>query len=84
MNTLTFGRGPGVDIRVDNEYVDRRHCRVHQLDSDRFMVEDLGSTNGTYLRRRWSSIRVTTSVEMIPGDMIHLGGPRGVTLPWHA
>lgn len=84
MNTLTFGRGPGVDIRVENPYVDRVHCRITQAGPERFLVEDMGSTNGTYLRRRWSSIRVTSAVEMTPGDQVHLGGPKGVTLPWRA
>src|SRR4051812_16303075 len=42
------GRSPSADIRFDEPGVSRIHCRVVR-DDDGFFVEDLGSTNGTYV-----------------------------------
>lgn len=43
---------PDIDLdRYDAEYkISRRHARII-LDSDQYMVEDLGSTNGTFINR---------------------------------
>lgn len=44
-----IGRFPSCDIRVDDDYASGEHCLVRKLDDDRIVVEDLGSTNGTFL-----------------------------------
>jgi pSer/pThr/pTyr-binding forkhead associated (FHA) protein len=46
----TAGRGPDSDIFLDDVTVSRRHA-VFNRDADGFVVEDVGSLNGTYLNR---------------------------------
>jgi pSer/pThr/pTyr-binding forkhead associated (FHA) protein len=46
----TAGRGPDSDIFLDDVTVSRRHATFTRTD-DGFVVEDVGSLNGTYLNR---------------------------------
>lgn len=46
--TIILGRGQGADIRFDDELVSRRHCAL-SFDGQNVTVEDLGSTNGTFV-----------------------------------
>ena len=43
---MTIGRAPGCTIVLDDQYVSSLHTRVFR-DADSWMVEDLGSKNGT-------------------------------------
>lgn len=45
---MVIGRSPQCDIQVDQESVSRNHCRI-RFTGDGFLVQDLGSTNGTYV-----------------------------------
>src|SRR5579872_6504195 len=45
---ITVGRKPDNDIVVDNPAVSSHHCKI-TLVGEEFFVEDLDSTNGTYL-----------------------------------
>lgn len=45
---VVVGRGADCDIQVDRDSVSRRHARF-VLDDEYWYVEDLGSTNGTYV-----------------------------------
>ena len=63
---ISLGRGPDNDIILDTDgYVSSRHTRVFQEDGE-FFVEDLGSTNGTFLR-------VKSKSKLEPGDEIKIG-----------
>jgi diguanylate cyclase (GGDEF)-like protein len=44
-----LGRGADCDIQVDRDSVSRRHARVYRPDGVSYVVEDLGSTNGSYV-----------------------------------
>ncbi len=46
--TTTLGRKPGNDIQIDNLSVSGKHAQVITILEDSFL-EDLGSTNGTYV-----------------------------------
>lgn len=46
--TITMGRGAGNDIDLVDEYVSTRHARFIPHNGQ-WYVEDLGSTNGTYV-----------------------------------
>ena len=48
---MTLGRAAGCQIKVDDSYASQLHARVFRKDGQVF-VEDLGSTNGTYVNRR--------------------------------
>ena len=45
---LLIGRGSDAAIKLDDDYVSTRHARV-AASGDEWFVEDLGSTNGTYV-----------------------------------
>jgi two-component system, cell cycle response regulator len=47
-NEVVLGRGSDCDIQVDRDSVSRRHARVFRS-TDQWMVEDLQSTNGSYV-----------------------------------
>jgi two-component system, cell cycle response regulator len=47
-NEVVLGRGSDCDIQVDRDSVSRRHARVFR-NTDQWMVEDLQSTNGSYV-----------------------------------
>ena len=48
----TIGRAPGVDFIVDAALVSRVHCRLTLNQANELLLEDLGSTNGTFLNGR--------------------------------
>jgi pSer/pThr/pTyr-binding forkhead associated (FHA) protein len=45
----TMGRAPRADFVVDAALVSRVHCRFTLNDADVLQLEDLGSTNGTFV-----------------------------------
>ncbi len=65
---LLIGRGSDAAIRLDDDYVSTRHARIAASD-DQWFVEDLGSTNGTYL----GSTRVTQPTTITLGTKIRIG-----------
>lgn len=65
---LLVGRGPDAAIRLDDDYVSTRHARIG-LSEDTFYVEDLGSTNGTFL----GQYRVGDPVPVETGTSIRIG-----------
>lgn len=66
--TLQVGRGQSCDIRLTDTYVSTAHARITNRNGA-WMVEDLGSTNGTYLNQR----RVTSPAALAPGDRVRVG-----------
>ena len=63
-----IGRGNGCAIRLQDTYVSQMHARLADRDGS-WYVEDLGSTNGTYLNDR----RVQAPVEVHAGDVVRVG-----------
>ena len=45
----TMGRAPGVDFVVDAALVSRVHCRFTLNRRNELQLEDMGSTNGTFV-----------------------------------
>src|SRR6478609_4316310 len=43
---VTMGRDPKVELPLQDDGISRRHCQVRAED-DRYILEDLKSTNGT-------------------------------------
>jgi hypothetical protein len=71
---LTVGRAAGCQVRVDDTYASQLHARIFQRDGELF-VEDLGSTNGTYLNRRGTQARekVAGPLALKLGDRLMIG-----------
>ncbi|MEY2403368.1 MAG: hypothetical protein QOD38_919 [Acidimicrobiaceae bacterium] len=65
---ITVGRAAGCQVTVDDTYVSQLHARVFTRDGQLF-VEDLGSTNGTYLNR----VKVAGPMVMQKGDRLQVG-----------
>ena len=65
---MTVGRAAGCQITLDDTYASQIHARVFQRDGQ-FLVEDLGSTNGTYLNRQ----KVAGPMVMRSGDKMQIG-----------
>ena len=65
---LLIGRGNDAAIRLDDDYVSTRHARI-VTSGGQWYVEDLGSTNGTYLDQQ----RVQGPLLISPGQPIRIG-----------
>ena len=65
---VTVGRAAGCQVTLDDTYASQIHARVFARDGQLF-VEDLGSTNGTYLNRQ----KVTAPQVMRRGDKLQVG-----------
>jgi diguanylate cyclase (GGDEF)-like protein len=67
-----IGRSPNVDIPLVDEEVSRSHARVTLVEGphgEEILLEDLGSTNGTFV----NGSAVPSSVPLASGDRIALG-----------
>lgn len=64
----TLGRAATCDITLQDTYMSQHHARVFRLDGQLY-VEDLGSTNGTYLNRA----KVVGRMLLRPGDQVQVG-----------
>lgn len=64
----TIGRGTEADVWIEDGGVSRRHARVSCRSDGRYFVEDLGSTNGTFV----ANARIDVC-EIRPGDRIQVG-----------
>ncbi|HZJ07371.1 MAG TPA: FHA domain-containing protein [Nocardioidaceae bacterium] len=65
---LLIGRGSDAAIRLDDDYVSTRHARIASS-NDQWFVEDLGSTNGTYI----GSQRLTQPTTLQLGSQVRIG-----------
>jgi hypothetical protein len=65
---LLIGRGNDAAIRLDDDYVSTRHARIASS-GDQWFVEDLGSTNGTYV----GSGRISQATALQLGTQVRIG-----------
>jgi pSer/pThr/pTyr-binding forkhead associated (FHA) protein len=65
---LEIGRAEACQVRLDDTYASQHHAKLSTRDGGWFL-EDLGSTNGTYLNDR----RLTAPVQVQPGDVVRIG-----------
>lgn len=65
---LTIGRADKCHVVLDDTYVSQVHARISAR-GESYFIEDLGSTNGTYLNRK----RVGGATELQRGDRVKIG-----------
>jgi pSer/pThr/pTyr-binding forkhead associated (FHA) protein len=74
----TMGRAVRADFVVDAALVSRVHCRLTSSAGGVLEVEDLKSTNGTFVNDR----RITRAV-LTPGDRLRLGKVELLVSRWN-
>lgn len=66
---ISIGRGPRNRIQVLNQSVSVNHVEIFSTNDGGYLVNDIDSTNGTYLNGRLINIET-----LLSGDSIRLGG----------
>jgi pSer/pThr/pTyr-binding forkhead associated (FHA) protein len=66
--STTIGRSVECELRLDDTYVSQQHARIFDR-SGNWYVEDLGSTNGTFVNEQ----RLVAPAMLTPGDKIRVG-----------
>lgn len=67
-DALTIGRSAECDVIIDDSYSSQAHARLFRNGSQH-LLEDLGSTNGTYLNRQ----KVDNATVVRVGDFVQVG-----------
>jgi hypothetical protein len=65
---IVLGRGDRAEIRLEDPFASSRHARVYEQ-GNILVIEDLGSTNGTYLNEEL----LETPRPLHPGDRVRIG-----------
>jgi pSer/pThr/pTyr-binding forkhead associated (FHA) protein len=65
---IIVGRSSELDMVLVEDMVSRRHARI-ECGVDQIVIEDLGSTNGTYLNEEL----LQTPRPLHPGDRVRIG-----------
>jgi hypothetical protein len=68
MDSMSIGREASNDIVVQDAELSRNHARISRR-GGAYVLEDLGSTNGTFVNRQ----RLTSPRNLAPGDEVGLG-----------
>jgi hypothetical protein len=66
---VTIGRASDCDLSLQDTYLSSRHARLANDEGD-LSIEDLGSTNGTYVNQEL----VKGRVRLERGDVVQVGG----------
>ncbi len=65
---VVVGRAPECAVSIEDEFASNQHSKIYQVEG-RYYVEDLGSTNGTYVNGR----RIHYPTELRSGDRVKVG-----------
>jgi pSer/pThr/pTyr-binding forkhead associated (FHA) protein len=64
----TIGRGVECELRIEDTYASQQHARIFGKDGG-WYVEDLGSTNGTFVNEQ----KLSSPAMLQPGDRVRVG-----------
>lgn len=68
LETITVGRAPTNSLVLDDPMVSNHHARLTRLGGGRYLVEDLRSTNGTFVNGSWAHRALAET-----GDIVSFG-----------
>lgn len=68
LTEMYIGRDLACEIVIQDTEVSRRHAKIY-ISGSGFVIEDLGSTNGTFVNGE----RISSPHKLMPGDEISLG-----------
>ncbi|MEI7893836.1 MAG: GGDEF domain-containing protein [Myxococcales bacterium] len=66
--SVTLGRDPEAELSLRDENISWRHARIEDRGGGEWVLVDLGSTNGTFVRGER-----TSEVRLFPGDRLLVG-----------
>lgn len=66
---LQIGRSADNGLPINDAEVSRRHAQLVQLSDGNYTIEDLGSTNGTFV----NGVRIQTATRLQEGDTVDFG-----------
>lgn len=67
---ILIGRAPTCSLVLEDDFASAKHARIYQSgDGKHWYVEDLGSTNGTYVNNE----KITEPVELEPSTRVRIG-----------
>lgn len=67
-DTLSLGRNSENDVVIKDPFVSKRHMRIVK-DEEEYFIEDLGSSNGTFVNKQ----RLVDAAKLSNGDIIKIG-----------
>jgi pSer/pThr/pTyr-binding forkhead associated (FHA) protein len=65
---VVLGRSSGANLVLDDEFASGRHAQIVPVGAD-WYIEDLGSTNGTFVKRE----KITGPVKLGTGQTVRIG-----------
>ncbi len=69
VDLVRIGRSADCELLLDDDYVSTRHATLHLDEQGRWILTDVGSTNGTFL----NETRVVAPMVVTPADTIRIG-----------
>lgn len=75
MRVITIGRSSQNEIRILDPKVSRHHLQIIQNDDGTYIINDLGSTNGTFV----NGTKISGENALGPDDVVRIGN---TVLPW--
>jgi pSer/pThr/pTyr-binding forkhead associated (FHA) protein len=67
-NGLLIGRSPNCGLRLNDEFVSAKHCKIF-FENEELFIKDLGSMNGTFI----DGAEVGKKSSLEPGQSIQIG-----------
>lgn len=65
-----IGRSDGCELVLEDDYISSKHAMLENQGHGRWVIQDLGSTNGTYVNAE----KIIDPVVVTPDDIIRIGG----------
>lgn len=75
MKVVTIGRNQANDVIIDDHLVSRHHVQIIQDDNGRFTIQDMNSTNGTFVNGN----QIMRPTPLQKTDIVRIGNQ---VLPW--